>query len=207
MQLNRLLDDLGPKTFVGPSADDAETLARVPQELRDLLVLANGFVAFRGGLHFRGACLEPSWHSLGAVTSGPSALSRQFRALSSLDVPFAQDCVGDQFILRGGGVSRLACETDELTPLGLGLFEFLAACVRDPDGVLSLSPLQQFEAAGSRLEPGQLLNVYPPFCTAEAANGVSLAAVPAPERIALLAAFARQIREVADGDKVRVRLS
>jgi len=35
--------------------------------------------------------------------------------------------------------------------------------------------------------------VYPPFCTRESADGVSLAAVPATECLDLLADFARQM--------------
>ena len=38
-----------------------------------------------------------------------------------------------------------------------------------------------------------MLNVYPPFCTKEAENGVSLAAVPASERLHFLAELARQM--------------
>jgi hypothetical protein len=51
----------------------------------------------------------------------------------------------------------------------------------------------QFQAEGGALEPGQLLNVYPPFCTAESGAGVSLAAVPVAERLPFLADLARQM--------------
>lgn len=51
----------------------------------------------------------------------------------------------------------------------------------------------QFRAEGGSLAPGQLLSVYPPFCTKESADGVSLAAVPATDRPGFLAEFARQL--------------
>ncbi len=44
------------------------------------------------------------------------------------------------------------------------------------------------------LAPGQLPSVYPPFCTKEAADGVSLSAVAAEDRLAFLADFARALR-------------
>jgi hypothetical protein len=63
----------------------------------------------------------------------------------------------------------------------------------DPIEYLSLQPLFQFQNEGGSLQPGQLLSVYPPFCTKESANGVSLKAIPTLERITFLADFAGQI--------------
>jgi hypothetical protein len=51
----------------------------------------------------------------------------------------------------------------------------------------------QFHADDGRLQPGQLLNVYPPFCAKESANGVSLRAVPTDEQHAFLADLASQL--------------
>src|SRR3954470_21513558 len=51
-------------TFVGPPIDDPEVLGLLPPELAGLLAGQNGFVQFRGGLHVRGACRGPAWHSL-----------------------------------------------------------------------------------------------------------------------------------------------
>ena len=108
----------------------------------------------------RGACREPAWHSL-----------------REDDIPFAEDAVGDQWILRGDQVLRLAAETGDVEPLGLGLH-----------------PLLQLHQEGGRLEPGQLISVYPPFCTKESADGVSLRPVPADECHAFLWSLAEQLR-------------
>ena len=65
--------------YVGPPIDDPEMLERLPSEYRSLLAQANGYVAFHGGLHVRGACLIPEWHSLRAASGWrarrPSALA------------------------------------------------------------------------------------------------------------------------------------
>jgi hypothetical protein len=82
-------------TFVGPPIDDEAVLAAVPPELRDLLERANGLVAYGGGLHIRGACREPEWHSLRETWLGAQALHRRYGALTAADVPFAQDALGD----------------------------------------------------------------------------------------------------------------
>ena len=82
--------------------------------------------------------------------------------------------------------------------------EFLEAATAHPLEFLSLQPLVQYTNEGGRVEPGQLLSVYPPFCTAESAKGVSVKAVPALECIRFLADFAAQIRSVPEGAKIRV---
>lgn len=192
--------------YQGPPIDDFEILDRLPPEYQDLLARANGYVAYNGGLHVRGACREPEWHSLRAAWEGPRALALLFREVTPDDVPFAEDALGDQFLLRGGTVHRLDAEMGEMRSLGLDLADFDAAVRADPVGYLSLAPLQNFRARGGELKPGQLLSAYPPFCLATPAADVSLRAVPAGDRIAFLAGFAAQIHELPDGTPVRIHL-
>lgn len=180
-------------SYEGPRLGDASGLERLPEDYRELLVMINGFVQFGGGLHVRGICDEPEWHSLFYVWDGPLALHARYPALAPEDIPFGQDVVGDQFLLRGEKVCRLFGETGELELLNVSLYEFLEAAQADPIGYLSLQPLAQFYNEGGQLEPGQLLSVYPPFCTEEAKAGVSLRAVPTLERISFLAEFSQQI--------------
>jgi hypothetical protein len=189
-------------TYVGPEPDDAEVLEKVPADLRRFLTQTNGLVAYDGGLHIRGASTEPVWHSLRRVWFGSQAFHDRYRAVQADDVPFAQDAVGDQWLLRGTQVVRLEAETGDIEPLGQTFPEFLQAADAAAVDVLGLHPLLQFQSEGGALAPGQLLNVYPPFCTEEAANGVSLAAVPATERLDFLAELARQLP--GDGQEFRV---
>jgi len=177
------------------------------KEHRALLAELNGFVAFGGGLHLRGACVAPAWHSLRHAWRGDAALYRLFPALASDDVPFAEDALGDQYVLRDGRVVHLSAETGELAPREVGLEQFLAEAFEDPVNYLGLQPLQQFEAEGGRLQPGQLLSVYPPFCTEESANGVSLRAVPSADRIGFLSELAAHVSGLADGTKLRFEIT
>jgi hypothetical protein len=59
---------------------------------------------------------------------------------------------------------------------------------------LGLHALLQLHQEGGRLEPGELISVYPPFCTKESADGVSLRAVPAEDRHGFLWSLAEQLR-------------
>ncbi len=180
-------------TYRGPDITDQDIFGKLSEDYQNLLRQANGFIAFAGGLHVRGACLTPEWHSIRKVWLGDFALYKLYSSLNQTDAPFAQDCVGDQFILREGMVHRLRAETGELHDLQMDLQTFMRSAQDDPVEFLSLYPLLQFQNEGGELEPGQLLSVYPPFCTKESKNGVSLKAVPVFDRLEFLAYFSRQI--------------
>lgn len=190
--------------YHGPPIDDHEILARLPAELRGLLERVNGYVAYHGGLHLRGACTAPEWHSLRAAWLGPDALHRLFPGVRPDDVPFAEDALGDQYLMRSGVVHRLSAETGEVESLEVDLAAFDQAVRADPVEALSLQPLEEFRAGGGSLEPGQLLDVQPPFVFQESAAGVSYRAIPAGERIRWLAELARSIADVPDGGRVEI---
>jgi hypothetical protein len=191
--------------YIGPPIDDREILDALPAELRHLLELTNGYVAYYGGLHVRGACHAPEWHSLRAAWFGENALHALFPAIKPADIPFAEDAFGDQYVLRSGAVCRLSAESGELEPLGLDLMAFDSEVRADPIGFLALAPLEAFRARGGALNPGQLLNVYPPFIAKESSSGVSYRAISALEQRRWLADLARQLRNVPDGTRIRFR--
>jgi hypothetical protein len=193
-------------TYTGPPLDDEDLLARLPSNLAGLLRQLNGFIQFHGGLHVRGACREPAWHALRDAWEGESAFHRLYPEVRPEDVPFAEDCLGDQFLLRDGQVVKLAAETGEVEPLGVGLGGFFQAVEADPAGFLSLQPLIHFQEDGGRLAPGQLLAAFPPFCTKESEDGVNLTAVPADERRRYLADLAAKLRDVPDGGEIEFRV-
>jgi hypothetical protein len=187
--------------YTGPEPDDPEILERLPERLR-----GNGFIAHGGGLHVRGACREPAWHSLREAWLSGNAFHRHYPAVRPDDVPFAEDAVGDQWLLRDGEVMQLEAETGEVESFGLDLDAFFAAVEADPTETLGLHPLLQLQEEGGRLEPGQLINVYPPFCMKEAADGVDLRPVPAHERHAFLRSLAAQLRDLPEGATIDFRI-
>jgi hypothetical protein len=138
-------------TFRGPPIDDESILESLPGNLRVLLRSMNGFIQRRGGLHVRGACAAPNWHSLRTVLEGEFAFHALYEEVELSDVPFAQDCVGDQFLLREGSVCRLAAETGEISVIAASLPEFFAAAAEDPIKILGLHPLIRLEQEGREL--------------------------------------------------------
>lgn len=188
--------------YQGPALDDEDLLADLPLDLCEVLRACNGFVQFGGGLHVRGACRGPDWHSLRAAMEGGQAFHLLYPdVVDPTDIPFGQDCMGDQFVLRGGEVHQLAAEVGEMDSLGMGLVEFLGYLREDPVERLCLHPLREFQERGGGLAPGRLLLAYPPFCTGQSGAGASIKDAPAQEVIGFHADLARRIGELGDGEE------
>ncbi len=200
--------DLSNLTYQGPEFEaDREVTPLVPDNLLSLLKQVNGFILMGGGLHVRGMCAEPNWHSLRTALLGERAIHRLFPSVEKSDIPFAQDCVADQYLLRDGIVYKLFSETGELACLDFGLASFLTAVSNDPVEFLGLEPLIQMHDEGQYLEPGQVIHVYPPFCTKEAENGVALSPVDSSEALTFLSGLSRQLGSVGDGETIEVRVT
>ena len=199
--------NLKQTTYRGPALDDRGLLDLLPRDLRALLEQTNGAVLFSGGLHIRGAALVPEWHSLRRAWLSGDSIHHAYPGVSESDVPFAQDCVGDQFLLRNGEVVRLLAEDGAFEPLGVDLSAFLDAARSDPLEYLRLHPLVRFMQEGGRLSPGQILVAYPPFIAAESAEGqCALRAVAADDAIRFHRDLARELRDVPDGAKMVIRV-
>ena len=197
-----LLDHI---TYRGPAYEADETIeGLLPGSLKGLLRQINGFVQFGGGFHLRGMCSEPNWHSLCEIMTGENALHKLYENVRETDIPFGQDCVGDQFLLRGNEVIQLYSETGEIEETGLTLKEFLAEIEKDPIEFLAMEPLQQLSEDGMSLQPGKILSVHPPFCTEESSDGVSLKPINFWEQIAFLSDFAKQMNGINDGDAFKI---
>ena len=197
--------DLPGVTYTGPEIDDPSALDDLPAALRRRLEETNGVVAYDGGLHVRGACTAPAWHSLRAAREGELAFHVLYPGVREDDVPFAEDAVGDQWLMRGEQVAELSAETGEVEELGIDLDTFFERVAADPKEALGLAPLVQLREEGGELRPEQLVNVYPPYAFSQSADGVHVRAIDALEQRSFLADLARQMADVKPGESVRIR--
>ena len=179
--------------------DDLEILPELPVELVGILSKRNGFILYDGAFHVRGACLKPEWHSLRAALHGPMAFHILYDDVRATDIPFAEDQLGDQYLIREGFVVRLAAETGEIECLAENLEEFFFSLKDDFEGFLNVG-------LGHTLQPGQLLHAFPPFCFQQTDKSPSLKALPASEVILFHADLARRIKNVPDGGQVEIEL-
>lgn len=193
--------ELDHVSWTGGDVTDPEILEQAPEALADMLRQCNGLLWYGGGFHLRGAVLEPAWHSLRHAWQGEDAFWRHYPDVLEGDVPFGEDCVGDQYLLRDGKVIRLMAEDGEVEPLDLGLVRFFEQAAAQPRDALSLEPLIRFDADHDRLlEPGELLRAVPPFVTTESESGnVELVALPALEVHGFHRELAARIRDVPEG--------
>lgn len=182
-------------TWRGESIDDVEILRDLPTGLVRVLGDTNGFIVHNGALHIRGASLTPEWHSLRYAWRGTNAFHTLYEGVQPTDIPFAQDQLGDQFLLRDSAVLRLAGETGEVEPLADSLEDFFTRLSDDIEGFLNVG-------LGHVLKPGQLLLAHPPFVFLESGAGASLKPVQAGEVILFHADLARQIRDIPDGGQI-----
>lgn len=192
--------------YSGPPLEKSDKLQALPSDLIEILWQVNGFVAYAGGLHFRGLVDQPQWHSFEHYHSGEMALHKLFRQVKEYDAPFGQDYLGNQFLLRDHQVFRLRADTGEVTSLKVDLAGFLDKIRDDPVGYLSLELLATYQQEHGVLEPGQLLHTMPPLCLKRPEKNVAVRAVPADNAVAFLANFARQISDVPDGTQVDLRM-
>jgi hypothetical protein len=192
-------------TYSGTHLTDFATLEKLPQQLKGFLREQNGVIAFNGGLQIRSCSETPPWNSLKEYWTGDKALFRTYDKLTVTDIPFGQDCVGDQFFIRDNIVFRLSGETGDVESLQVDFNTFLHNASEDPDEYLLLGPLRKFEQTGQVLGPGELLSVFPLFCMTESKNGISVKNIPVEERMGFLKEVYRQIKNIPDGERIEIR--
>ena len=193
-------------TFQGAALENPSKLQGLPDALIELLWQVNGFVAYAGGLHFRGMVEEPSWHSFERYLSGGMSLHHLFHEVREYDIPFGQDFLGNQFLRRDGTVWRLRADTGEMSNMGVDLGNFLGESRESPIEYLGLELLARYHQEHGMLEPGQLIHTMPPLCLARDDSEPSLKAAPADEAVKFLSSIAKQVADVPDGEEVRLEL-
>ncbi|MGL1889092.1 MAG: SMI1/KNR4 family protein [Reichenbachiella sp.] len=182
-----------------------ETFKKLPVELANFLKQTNGLIALNGGIHIRGCVSQPNWISLDEVWTGESSLYRTYDCLTETDIPFAQDPFGDQFILRDETVWRLNSEYGELENLELSFNGFLNAVINNPIEFLMLESFNQLFEMNIRLEPGQLINVYPPFMF-NSNDERSFKPVSTKEQIQLLKKLYLETKDLPEGQQIEIKV-
>lgn len=186
-------------TWQGEKISDEEIFCELPPSLRSLLSNRNGFILYEGALHVRGASVDPDWHSLRIALRGPNAFHSLYASVLESDVPFAQDQLGDQFLLRDGKVLRLLGESGEVEPLADNLEDFFARVDEDIEGFLNIG-------LSHTMQPGQLLLACPPFVLQASGARACLKPIRAGDVIQFHADLARQLRDVPDGGEVQFKI-
>ena len=123
-------------------------------------------------------------------------LSHLFSTININDIPFAQDCFGDQYIIRNNKLGRVLAEIDEFQDLKIDFYEFLHQVTSNVYEFLAIENISQFN-----LQPNQLINAFPPFCM-DIKQRI-LKPIDLTERITFLSEFSKQIKNLPDGTNIQ----
>jgi len=178
-------------TWQAGGSTDTAMLNALPTGLRELTSATGGFIIHHGAIHFRGCTLEPKWNSIRELYWGDASLKMKYPAMELDDIPFAHDQFGDFYLWRDSEIFRLDSETGGVNRFEHSLDLFLEGIEANIKDYLNVS-------LDRPLEPGRAFHAYPPFCSVEAAEGVTWRDVPVEELIEFHADFARQIRDLPE---------
>ncbi|KJY88371.1 hypothetical protein TW84_14725 [Vibrio neptunius] len=142
-------------------------------------------ILYSGGLQIRSRNAQERLLNIDTFLDGELAFHNLYREVKASDYPIAQDCFGDQYLIRDNLVIKLDAETGEIDEFGCSWEQFLAWVEEAP--VERLNIPNDLE-----LKVGQLLFAYPPFCTVEGQNA-TIKAIDGIELISFHADFAKQI--------------
>jgi len=145
-------------------------------------------ILYSGGLQIRSKGAEEVILDITTFLSGELALSKLYPLIQADDYPIAQDCFGDQFLIRQNSVIKLMAETGDIEEYNCSWEQFLTWVDEAPEDKLDLPE-------NLTLASGQLLFAYPPFCTKEGNNAV-IKSMDGIELIKFHADFARQINSI-----------
>src|SRR5690606_14715094 len=134
-----------------------------------------------------------------------NAFWKYYPDILDVDIPFAQDCMGDQFLFRGNRIIKLYTETGQIESYNYDFAQFLEAIEKDPVNFLGMYPLIQLEMDEKSLEPGQLLQAFPPLSLQSSAMDLTIKPVPIFEQLQYLRDFYRKNKreENEPGDDVQ----
>lgn len=147
--------------YMNEEPADEGLIERLPEDLAAFYKDINGIIAFNGGLQIRSCDSSDHWNSLERFWQGDDSFAKVYPNVLPSDIPFGQDCVGDQFLLREDRVHLLSAETGEVMDMEVSFDEFLESCAEDPVDYLAMEPLVHYLSLEETLEAGQLVHVTP----------------------------------------------
>lgn len=175
-------------------------------DLRALLQVHNGLVAFSGGLRcfgFDGSRLPTleEWNR-------PEGWRVGYRSLADGLFFFSEDAFGNQFAFEGTQrVVRFLAETGERELIAESITEWLNILLAQPDEELSLWLVQDWNSVNTPIGPDQHLCPTVPFVVGGKFSREDLHAIDRNESMRFKADFAWQIRDRPDGTKLRFKIT
>ena len=188
---------LAEKTLVFPEGHK--------RELIRMLAIKNGFYAFESALHVFPFTAENWFENQDLVRwNTPSTWRQPYGEATRGLLAFAEDIFGYQFSSYNDRVVRFDPETGDVEDLCATVEEWATLIYEDFNVQTGYLVAHEWQAAKGSIQPGnRLVPIYPFISSQGSYNLSNLYEVNAVKGMLSRADFARQIKNVADGSKVK----
>jgi hypothetical protein len=175
-------------------------------ELLHMLKIKNGFYAFESALHVFPFVMENWFENQDLVRWNlPSTWKQLYGEETASLFAFAEDIFGYQFSSYKGRIVRFDPETGDVEDLCTTVEEWATLICQDFNVQTGYPIAHKWQAAKGRIRPGNRLAPIYPFVSSQGTYDLSnLYEVNAVKGMLSRADFARQIKNVADGTKVKL---
>ena len=205
MTLKSLIDLSGPSLSDALPRRTLQSLGKRENELYELLRTKNGFYAFESALHV----FPSSPAKKAAITleewNDASTWRACFDGLGD-GLFFAEDIFGGQFFIRGESILTLDPETGRVESFARNLEEWASRVVDDFEVVTGHPLAHEWQQQHGRLPADSRLIPKTPFVLGGAYVVENLYASEAAKGMRLRSEIARQIRDLPNGAKVRLKV-
>jgi hypothetical protein len=176
------------------------------EELLHMLKIRNGFYAFESALHVFPFVAENWFENQDLIRWNlPSTWQQSYGEETASLFAFAEDIFGYQFSSYKRRIVRFDPETGDVEDLCATVEEWAALICQDFNVQTGYPIAHKWQAANGRIRPGNRLAPIYPFVSSQGSYELSnLYEVNALKGMLSRADFARQIKNVADGSKVKL---
>ena len=172
-------------------------------EILSLLQRCNGFFAFESALHvFHSGADVPGLASIETWNDRTLWISDYDQDLQGLTF-FAEDIFGNQFAASTSGILGFDAETGDLAEVAPSLEEWAMTILADYEVQTGSQIAHSWQAEFGALPIASRLVPRIPFICGGAFTPANLFPYPREKSMKLRAGFARQIRNLPDGSKIK----
>ncbi|WP_147268254.1 SMI1/KNR4 family protein [Spongiactinospora rosea] len=176
---------------------------RVPEILRPLVALKNGFYAFESALHI--FPWEGARGSMGA-RSDQDAWLHEYGDVAARLTFFAEDAFGFRFAIEEGKVASFDPETAERDTLASSIEDWATLILDDYETQTGFPIMHEWQLENGAIPEGHRLAPAIPFFLGGAFNAQAMRPKESLELMRFRADIYHQVKELPDGAQIRLRV-
>jgi hypothetical protein len=175
-------------------------------ELQKMLAQKNGFYAFESALHVLPSIAGASNQLSIEDWNAPALWRDQYESLLKGVTFFAEDILGVQFAIQGDSIVTFDPDTAEVSWFASSLENWAENILKNFNELTGYALAHEWQKSHGALQAGKRLLPKTPFVLGGEFNIVNLMEVDAVEGMRYRADLWKQLRELPDGAKVRLKV-